>query len=171
MTKNTRDVDADLTINQNELDVEWLKQANLMYRYGEESATAKNRMETAKERLDTIIAEVKFSVRSNPLKHGFEKATEGLVDSVTAMDKRVKEATNQLNQVRHEFDLIQAALRALEAKRSALEHLVKLLQMNYFASPKEPRRVEHVVPRPTPNPTFTQQATRNVIRRRLNPHE
>lgn len=155
----------DLEIDPNALDNEWLNIAHLNHQYGEASADAKRDMEGAKEAVDMIMATVGLEIRRNPKKYNLEdKITEGTISATILLDSRVQKAKQVYATKRHEYDVVQSAVWAVKAKESSLENLVKLLQMDYFAGPREPRKLEST------DRTMGQQSARSGIRRRLNPN-
>jgi hypothetical protein len=152
----------DLRIDPMALDREWLNQANLTYQYEKEAVDVKRDMEDAKEALDVITAQVALEVRNAPAKFKLEKATDPATASAVANDPRVQAASKRVNQAKHAHGLVQAALRAIEAKRTSLENLVKLMAMNYWATPNEPR-----VPVGGGRVGMDRESVRATIRRRM----
>lgn len=135
------DYESDLRIDPNALDVEWLEQPMLFMRYAEELAYARTRMDRAKEKLDVVRAEVDNMVRKNPGDYFDEgtKVTNSAIDALVITNELYKEANDKLIEIRLEVELLSAAVRAMDQKKSALENLVRLLGQSYFAAPKEPR--------------------------------
>jgi len=48
-------------------------------------------------------------------------------------------ALHEYNKVKHNYGILQAAVRALDHKKAALENLVRLYVGGYYASPVEPK--------------------------------
>jgi altronate dehydratase len=131
----------DIKIDETALDVEWLDQANLMLKYARHSAEKRKELDEAKERLELVGAELNKEIRNNPTNYGIDKITEALVTAVISTQPEYVEATETLIQAKFESDVAYGAVKAVDARKDALENLVKLLGMQYFAGPKEPRNL------------------------------
>lgn len=129
----------DVSIDETALDVEWLQQSNLMYKYAKYQAETKKAMDEAKERLDFIKAKVEMDIRANPENYGLSKVTESAVASTILLQPGYLEASKKYVEARYENDIAVAAVRAIDQKKTALENLVKLLSVSYFAGPSAPR--------------------------------
>ncbi len=129
----------DVSIDETALDVEWLQQANLMYKYARYHAETKKALDEAKERLDFIKAKLEMDIRANPETYGLSKVTESAVASTILLQPEYQEASKKYIEARYENDVASAAVRAIDQKKTALENLVKLLSVSYFAGPSAPR--------------------------------
>jgi hypothetical protein len=139
------DYDADLSIDQSALDAEWLDQPRLMMRYAENSVLCRMRMDEAKEELELVRAKLDKRIREFPEDYGVGKLTESVVQSCILMDEGYQEAPAKLSRARYDSDLAKAAVSAVEQRRDALENLVRLFGLQYFAGPRSPRDLEEVV--------------------------
>jgi len=148
------DYESDVTIDEDALDVEWLRQAMLMGRYGRLAVEARRVMDLTKERLDVVRAELDRDIRANPAKYGIEKVTEGVVQNTIILAEKVRtdeekkeiamiqpyqDAVRAFIDAKYESEMAQAAVRAVDQKKSALENLVRLHGQQYFAGPSVPR--------------------------------
>ena len=129
----------DVSIDETALDVEWLQQADLMYKYARYQAETKKAMDEAKERLDFIKAKLEMDIRANPENYGLSKVTESAVASTILLQPEYQEASKKYIEARYENDVAAAAVKAIDQKKTALENLVKLLSVSYFAGPSVPR--------------------------------
>ena len=129
----------DVSIDETALDVEWLQQSNLMYKYSRYQAETKKAMDEAKERLDFIRAKVEMDIRANPENYGLSKVTESAIASTILLQPEYQEASKKYIEAKYENDVATAAVRAIDQKKTALENLVKLLSVSYFAGPSAPR--------------------------------
>ena len=129
----------DVSIDETALDVEWLQQSNLMYRYAKHQAETKKAMDEAKERLDFIRAKLEMDIRANPENYGLSKVTESAIASTILLQPEYQEASKKYIKAKYENDVAVAAVRAIDQKKTALENLVKLLSVSYFAGPSAPR--------------------------------
>lgn len=123
-------------IDQNALDQEWLRQPNLMYDFAMSVADAKRDVDAFKNELEVIKAEISNSVRSAPEQYGLAKVTESAIASAVLQTKEYQDAMQQAVELRHKYDVMVAAVNALEHKKRALESLVSLHGQNYFSTPR-----------------------------------
>ena len=151
------DIEQDKLIDPDALDVEWIEQANLFYKYSDalnEAMEKKNdlklKIEYAKEKLDELKAALDLSIRKNPEEFGLSKVTESSINSAILIHKEYKNALESLYDVKKEFNEAQSATNKLfscvstmEQKKSALENLGKLLAQQYFSSPDSPRNLKY----------------------------
>jgi len=138
----------DVQIDQNTLDVEWCKQPILFAVYSEQAAKAKAALDKAKDVYDQVYAETNFAIRKTPVSYwerimGDEKPPKIVEAFYTSMLDivRMREG-EELNKARivyaeakYNYDIVSSATKTLDQKKTALEYLVKLLQLNYFSTP------------------------------------
>jgi hypothetical protein len=129
----------DIHIDESALDVEWLRQPALMAQYCQHAAHAKAVMDRAKEKLDVVEAEMDRDIRDFPERYNLSKLTETLVKSTVLLTQERQIAAQACIDTKYEYDMAQAAVRAMDQKKTALENLVKLHGMSYFAGPAVPR--------------------------------
>lgn len=135
------DYEDDIRIDESALDVEWLEQPRLMYKYTRHAAERKQAMDLAKEHLEFVSAEIAKQIRDVPDEFDLEgvRLTDAIVNSTVKTDDRYKKAVRRYNQQRFEYDVAQGVVRAFDQRKSALENLVKLHGQQYFAGPSVPR--------------------------------
>jgi hypothetical protein len=129
----------DVTIDPDALDVEWLGQPGLIYKYSKKSAEAQQELSNAKESLELTSAELNKKIRSNPEKYGCEKITDDVVKNTILIQESYKAKNEIYKEAQFEVNIIRGVMDALNNKKSALENLVKLHGQNYFAGPSVPR--------------------------------
>jgi len=129
----------DVQIDPDALDVEWLEQADLMRRYATHAAQTRQEMDEAKERLEVMKASIEMDIRSQPEIYGLTKVTEGGIQSTIMLQKEYQGLTEAYISARYENEVANAAVRAIDQKKTALENLVKLLGQSYFAGPLNAR--------------------------------
>jgi hypothetical protein len=135
------DYEKDIHIDEQSLDVEWLEQPSLMMKYARISANARMELDRAKEELEFTRATLDKEIRSDPDKYGIDKVTEAVVLATIMIHKDYKEANNALINAKFESDIASSAIRAIDARKDALENLVRLHGMQYFAGPSIPRDI------------------------------
>jgi len=128
----------DIKINRNELDLEWLRQPELIGKYSRELAQAQLELDKLDERISVITAEKELEIRTNPEKFGLEKITEGALKTILQMDKELIGMRNAISEKKFEVNILSGALKALDNKKKALENIVTLHGQQYFASPSSP---------------------------------
>lgn len=139
-------VTADLfDLDQLRLDRDWLNQAKLVYEYGCQLADARDLYERRKRKRDVLTAELDLAIRKNPAKYGLEKTTENSIASTILLDIGLQQAENRVLSAKHNMDLLQALMHALEDRKKALEHLVSLWTKSYFAEPQAPEGAKELI--------------------------
>lgn len=133
------DYEKDTSIDEQGLDVEWLKQPSLMSKYGKHAAQAKLDMDHAKEDLDVVKAQLDRNIRAFPDIYGLDKLTESIVSNTIIIQPEYKDTNDQYLNAKYEYDMAMAAVRAIDQKKTALENLVRLHGQQYFAGPSVPR--------------------------------
>lgn len=128
----------DMYIDENALDVELLEQSSLMVKYSTLLAEAKQERDLAKEALDLTKAEVDRDIRNDPDKYELPKITEPVVSGAILMQDEYQEALKTLHDANFEVNVLQGVVNAIDARKSALENLVKLYGQEYFAGPVTP---------------------------------
>jgi len=130
------DYQNDLLINKNKLDEEWIQQPSKMMRYSVELAQAIFNRNRAKENLDVIEASLDSEARKEPTPAGLGKATETAIKNWIKLQDTYREALEAYHDTDLEVNLIQGAVYALQASKSALENLVKLFLSGYWSEPR-----------------------------------
>lgn len=131
--------EAELEIDPDALDVEWLEQAARYMRWSKLSADARSKRDRAKEALEVTVATVAMKIRAKPETFGLVKVTEGGIQELITVDEDVRAAKENLLAAQHETDIMFAAVSSFEQRKSALENLVKLAGQGYFSTPQVPR--------------------------------
>lgn len=129
----------DTSIDESALDTEWLQQASLTFKYCQMEAEARKAVDDTKSRLDIVKAELDKEIRNNPEKFNLPKITESAIKSAILVNENYINAKDEYSQAQYELNMAQAAVRAIYAKKDALENLVRLHGQQYFAGPSVPR--------------------------------
>ena len=132
----------DIRIDETALDVEWLEQSSLMMKYARHAADMRKAMDLAKEDLDIIRAEVDKEIREDPERFGIAKVTDAVVAATILRDKEYQRVNKAFINARYELEIANAAVKSIDARKDALENLVRLNGQQYFAGPKVPRNLE-----------------------------
>lgn len=134
-----RSYEEEMGIDCSALDVEWLEQPRLMMKYGRSLAEARRAQDDAKEFLDFTRAKLDNEIRQDPDSYGLAKATEAAVAGAILLQDEYKEASSALIRAKYDTELLSTAVRAVDSRKTALENLVRLHGMSYFAGPAVPR--------------------------------
>lgn len=129
----------DVQINPGALDVEWLRQASLFRKYAAASADAKDEVTRAKDHLEVVKAQQDSMIRGIPTD---KKPTEAAIAGLVLQSQEYQDANEAYLKAKYNADMVQAAVSAMEHKKTALENLVRLMGQQYFAGPREPRDLE-----------------------------
>lgn len=136
------DFSADTHIDEQALDVEWLNQSDLMYKYCRIEAAAHRRADLAKMRVEVRYAQLDRAIRSDPDGFGISRISNEAISSAVKTDPEYTEALVAEIEARYEQRMASSAVRALMDKKSALENLVRLFGMSYFSGPRVPRDIQ-----------------------------
>ena len=136
-----QDYENDIHIDESGLDVEWLRQPKLMFFYAKMVAELRRTLDRRKERLNIVKAELDKKIRQNPADFDIERITETAVSNTILTQEAYKEASADIIDTNYELSIAQAAVSALNDKRTALENLVRLYGQQYFAGPSVPRNI------------------------------
>lgn len=134
----------DMRIDENILEVEWLEQPTLMFKYSKFASDAKKKLDRCKDSLDLIKANLDTQIRSDPEEFGVTKLTEAVVTNTVLKQAEYQEGQEDLIDAKYNYDLAMGAVYAINARKDALENLVKLYGMQYFAGPKSPHNVTEI---------------------------
>jgi len=136
------DYEKDIRIDETALDVEWLDQPRLMMQYARHAADTKRDVDLVKEQLDLTRAELDKEIRSNPEDYDISgKITESVISNTIITQPEYKKTAKEYSDAKFEYDVAQAAVRAVDQRKTALENLVKLYGQQYFAGPSVPRNL------------------------------
>jgi len=133
--------DKDISIDESAIEQEWLRQSDLVMKYGLKLAEAEFHLNRKSEELSSKKAELDIDIRSNPEKYDLEKVTEPAIKAAMSLDEGYKEVNTKILQLQLEVQGYRAVLRALDSKEKALSSLTKLHGQEYFAGPMIPRNI------------------------------
>ena|SRR4030042_2055000 len=131
--------EADVQIDRESLDHEWLTQPGLYFKYAKEAEDVQDEVKQLKQELAVNDAEAEDEIRTKA-KDKEEKITDKYVAAQIVLDKNHQKLSEEIDAKEHELRILKnAAIPAMDQKRSALENLVKLYLAGYWASPSEPK--------------------------------
>lgn len=129
-----RDYQKDVAIDPDNLDKEWRDHPALMLYYGEAKAQAQYELDIAKENLDYRIALADRAVRDE-FDSEKKKPTEAAITNIITSRGEIYAARREVSEARRRLSLLTAAVEAFQHRKSALENLVRLFGMQYYAEP------------------------------------
>lgn len=126
----------DPSIDENQLEKEWVTQPEMFHDVALALAEAKDVYAKAKARIDVVKAEVDLEFQRDPEAFGFAKVTVALAKTVVDSDVRVVKTIREAIDAKHEVDVLDAAVFAMDHRKKALESLVSLWLADYFSTPR-----------------------------------
>jgi len=122
----------DTSIDKHSLDDEWVKQADLFWKYSKLANTFFNAYNAAKNNYNVRRAEIEYAVRSGKIPIGI-KITDKAVASFLDTEESLVALQNDIAEKKFHYEMYNSAVFAMEHKKRALEYITKLHLSNYFA--------------------------------------
>ena len=135
-----RSLREDAKIDKLNLHVAAEEQPGLYAHWAERSADARKRAEGLENKLKLEEATVATRLRGT-----LEKVTEGKIAEGVATDPEVIRLKEELVEADHERNLAEAAVRALDHRKSMIEVLARLWTASYYGDPKTNSRDNDLV--------------------------
>jgi len=136
--------ESDIKIDETALDIEWLEQAGLAFRYGRNYAECLKRFMYAEENVKIIRSELTIKVLENPdgtLGKDI-KPTGPAIEAYYRTHPKHKKAKEEWITAQEELNLAEIAKQEISVTRKkALENMVTLHGQQYFAGPSVPRNL------------------------------
>lgn len=127
--------DSILEIHLDRLEMDGAEQPKLTFEWSSALAGARRATKKVKNALKLKYAELSLSIRQDPQEFGFEKVTEGTIDSLVLVQKDYQELQGELVQAEFEEDNIGAMVEALRDRRAQIGHEVQLYNGMYWSKP------------------------------------
>lgn len=133
------DYQKDVSIDVAHFDLEWLRQADLALRYGEELAEARRLMDLAEE--DKKVEEAKAGKRiRDKIEVEKRKLTVDAIKDEVFLDTEFSNAREAYSMASHNFNLVKAAYDAIMVKKSTMENYLKGQLAGLWGQPIEPKQ-------------------------------
>jgi len=129
----------DIKIDELALDVEWLEQPRLMLKYSRHAVETRKTLDKAKLNLDVARARLDKKIRANPGEYGLAKVVEAAVQNAILDAPEYLEAHEKYLNAKYEAEMARVVVQSIEQRKEALENLVRLHGLQYFAGPRVPR--------------------------------
>lgn len=145
-------------IDPNNLVQHFREQPKLVMDWGLKLADAKEANDRAKADLELTQAEATQEITENPALYGIAKTTADQIKSAVARHDDVLVAAKRLHRTKHEVDVYQAVMVALEHRKRTIEGLIELHGQQYYSVPSvSPKNREQM-----------DDARKQMVRRRRN---
>lgn len=128
---------ADISINRYRLDEESEKQPSIYGRYAELLADAKADKDSAENALKLKMAEIEISLRADPSPE--VKITENSIKALIVKNEKVVKKKERLLRKEAVIYKLEAAVRALDHRKSELNNLTQLWIKGYYSQPNDGR--------------------------------
>lgn len=140
-------LDEDLKINSKDLANEWLEQPQRFSFYANAASYFKRKSIEAAEAVKLVEAELKMEAAENPAEvfGPNVRATNERVAVYARRHPKYQEAAKKAAAALYRSDMAENAVFAFHQRKAALENLVKLAGMEYFATPAESFQSREVV--------------------------
>jgi hypothetical protein len=136
MNEDTYEFEDDLYIDLNRLEWEVARQAKLFGKWAKRWAQACKRRDRLQENVKTVRSEAINYLRLNYLHHDFVKEpTAPQSEAHYRTDPNYKEAKRKAIKAEGEVNMLYAAMRSFEHKRTGLTIEEKLYSQDYFSTP------------------------------------
>jgi len=138
------DYELDMDIDPDQLDVEWLEQANVAFKYGRNWSNCRAELLRTEENIKLVRSEIIKQVNEDPDRYLGEgvKPTAPVVEAFYRNNRRHKEAKKEWVQAQFEANVAEIAYKEISyTRKAALENLVKLHGQSYFAGPSVPHNI------------------------------
>jgi uncharacterized protein YydD (DUF2326 family) len=133
MARRELNFTADVAVEKEHLDKQWIEYPSLIYLYAQEQAKLQKAHNEKKDELDSIKAVLNLGMRTSPdefpLLEGVTKFTEAIYDSAIQIHPKAKSAREQLHQIKHDLDLINGACAALREKKYSMQNILEMVKL------------------------------------------
>lgn len=158
----------DILIDENALEMEWLNQPSLAYKYSKYWAKCADKLNKLQELIKLTRAELVHEVVSDPKKYlGIDKNPTGpMIEAYYRNHARHIKIKKDIVEAQYELDIAEAAKKEISiSRKTALEYLVKLLGLNYFSGPSVPRDINESKLTYNKNKVVSQEKDKNIGKR------
>jgi hypothetical protein len=123
--------EVDTTIDKDNLEDEWVKQADLYEKYAEKANYFYNQYNSLKNHYTVCRAEEEMLVRTGEKDIGC-KITDKALSAHLDQEPELVKLNKEVAEAKYEYEMYNSAVFAMEHKKRALEYLTKLTLNNYY---------------------------------------
>ncbi len=133
----------DISINLHNLDEEWIKQAATFHFYLVQLANAQRDREEIRSEQEELVADRYDEIRLDLAGAGAAtKVTETSIKRVIEADPGYRNIDDRMKGADHTINLLNAAVKAMDQKKTALENLTKLQLSDWYSRPRDEKEQE-----------------------------
>lgn len=151
----------DLQFDESNLAEEWKRHANLYYSNGKKLADAKLELDKCKSTLEVVEAKLSKKIRTDPEKYGLDKITEASVTAVMKNQNDWLMAKKDVEEAKHNVDLMSAYIHAIDDKRKSMEMITSLLLAGVVSAEPKIRKAKSQEEEEKREETTTRRRRRN----------
>lgn len=134
----TLNFNQDVQIDTEDIGVECLRQAALYQRYKKHEIEKKKEFDEAWEEVKTVRSElIRQTAEDEEIKKRIKNAQQA--EAYYRTHPEYKEAKQALIDAEYEYNMACAATSGIYQRKGTLENIVKLMVMDYYARPAEPK--------------------------------
>jgi len=130
--------------DKHNLDREWERQPNLLYKYDKKLADAQQDLDEKEAYAELVRAELFLNMRENPDEYDLIKATDAMVTAAIQTQSKYRAAKRGIIQARHRVSVLKGIVFSLQQKRHALDNLTQLHFGEYFARKRKDETLDRV---------------------------
>jgi hypothetical protein len=135
--KEEKEFESLIDIDKTRLDDESEDQPEKVWAYGKLYAKAVKLLSEAKAELKVVEADVDAAVREDPSDFGLEKLNETAIKRAILRSKEFQIAQEKQNEAEYRVNMLEAANRTLDHRRTSLTMLNSQDERNYFSRPQQ----------------------------------
>jgi len=136
------DFEKDLEIDQENLDIEAIRQPELYFKYSLLAKEAREEFDLLKMKLGITESELGSKARLKPKEFGIRKVTEGAIKEAVQRHPRYLAIYKKMIIAKNEAELLNHAQEAMNQRKRMIEVLVQLHGREYFSGPSTPYKPE-----------------------------
>lgn len=133
-----RDYYAELKINKNALDEEWMQQSEKSLYWAEQAAKSRTELSSVTLKRKILKATLGKKYRQQ-IKDAKEKPTDSMLEELIRTDPEYNTVTMELINAQEVFDIMDAAKWEFISRKTNLERIQEGILRNLFADPRETR--------------------------------
>ena len=125
-----------LEIDMEIIDEEWMGHAKKVEHYHRLLADAEHLVDRLKAKTELVRAELDNLARTSPEEMKIDKITEPAIKNAVIIHPRYQKALRRQHDAELEVGYLKATTHGLENKRRAMENMVELIRLQWYAAPK-----------------------------------
>lgn len=129
--------DSFLQIDSARLDQEWQDQPSLYHEWATKLADAKQDYDDVVNEKEVLYSDLYLKVTQDPTAYGLpEKTTVASIEAAIKSNQKYQAVCREEIDAKHTIGLVDAAVKALDHRKRALEKIVELHLSDYYSPPR-----------------------------------